>query len=288
MSIYAWTDSQGPSEAVAHAVRGLGKGRWGVEGRMPFQYLNALKSRMRMTPEDAEPILQGLRAVKDQDEVRLMKKSGEILSRSFDEAPNLIDLGMTELELARKLADLIIAKGASGVSDLLVQSGPRAANPHGLASKKRIKSGEPIILDLVSVYEGYYADITRTLCIGRSVEVERVYEQVLEAQSRARAAAGEGVAVGSVDRAARKYLVDHGLGKYFIHRTGHGLGLEVHEEPYIVDGGDALLRENMFFTIEPGVYIPGKIGVRIEDDVRVDGHRALETTNPPKQYGWWK
>jgi Xaa-Pro dipeptidase len=111
---------------------------------------------------------------------------------------------------------------------------------------------------------------------------------VLEAETHAVAAAREGARVGDVDRAARFQLERSGLGKYFIHRTGHGLGLEVHEAPYIVEGGGERLRDNMFFTVEPGVYIPGKLGVRIEDDVRVVGGKAVEISYPPKEYGWWK
>lgn len=288
MSVHGWTDSEGPAEAVTRAVRGLREGKWGVEGRVPFQYLNVLRKHMQASLEDAEPILQEIREIKDADEVLLMKKSAKILSKSFEEIPGLIEEGMSEIELARKLTDLILSNGATNTSDLLVQSGARAANPHSSPSKKRIRSGETIVLDLVSIFEGYHADVTRTLCIGNSARVEKVYEQVLEAQSRAISTAAQGVAVGAVDRAARGQLEGSGLGRYFTHRTGHGLGLEVHEAPYIIEGGDEKLRQDMFFTVEPGAYFPGKLGVRIEDDVRIVGGRAVEITNPPKQYGWWK
>jgi Xaa-Pro dipeptidase len=194
MSIHDWTDSAGPALAMAEAVKSLAaKKRWGIEGRVPFQFLSIFMKQSSANLRDAEPVLQNLRGVKDAEEVSLLSESARILSRSFDEAPQLIREGMTELELARKLQDLIYSKGATFVSELLVQSGSRAANPHSLASSKRIKRGETIVLDLVSGFEGYHADITRTFCLGNSSLVESIYGEVLEAQSRAIAAAGEGV-----------------------------------------------------------------------------------------------
>jgi len=289
MSIHGWTDSQGPEAAIVGALRSFpGGGRWGVEGRVPFQYLSVYRRHSSADVEDAEPVLQGIRATKDDIEVLLMKKSAKILSKSFKEIPQLVREGMTELELARKLADLIYSNGATSTSDLLVQSGARAANPHSLPSNRRIRRGETIVLDLVCEFEGYHSDITRTLCLGRATQVEKVYALVLEAETQAIAAAREGARVGDVDRAARFQLERSGFGKYFIHRTGHGLGLEVHEAPYIIEGGEERLRQNMFFTIEPGVYIPGRLGVRIEDDVRIVGGRAVEISDPPKEYGWWR
>lgn len=288
MSVHSWTDSQGPGRAMKEAAKTLRKGKWGVEGRVPFLYLSALRKQMQISLEDAEPILQGLRAIKDADEVLLLKKSSRILSKSFEECPALVEEGMTELELASKLTNLIRGNGAITSSDLLVQSGARAADPHSIASKKKIRSGEPVILDLVSSFEGYHSDITRTLCVGNSAPLERLYERVLEAQLQAISSAAEGVRVGDVDRAARSLLEKYGLGKYFTHRTGHGLGLEVHEAPYIVEGGVEKLKENMFFTVEPGAYLPGKRGVRIEDNIRIAGGRAVEITDPPKEYGWWR
>ena len=171
---------------------------------------------------------------------------------------------------------------------MLVQSGQKAADPHGLPTAKKIGRGESIIIDVGSVYLGYYADITRTFCIGSSPEVERVYERVLEAENAGIGRASAGARVGEVDKAARSVLERAGMGKYFIHRTGHGLGLEVHEAPYIVEGGKEKLAPNMCFTVEPGVYIRGKLGVRIEDDVLMAGKRGAAITDAPKSFGWWK
>jgi len=289
LEVHDWTDSAGPSQAILEAVRNLrAGGRWGVEGRAPFLFLDRLLKHSRLTLVDAEPILQGVRETKDVAEVGAMKKSAKILSDSFKQFPGLVSVGITEAELARKVTDLIYSKEATRVDDVLVQSGPRAAVPHGQPTTRKIARGESVVVDIGSNFEGYYADITRTFCLGHSREVEEVYEEVLSAQQKAIAAAGAGVAVGAVDSAAREHLTRAGLGKYFVHRTGHGLGLEIHEAPYIVEGGREKLGRNMFFTVEPGAYLPGKLGVRIEDDVMVESKRALAITDPPKEYGWWQ
>jgi len=288
IEVHSWTDSEGSSGAIRKAVGGLKVGgRWGVEGRVPFLFLNKLLKHAEPRLEDAEPMLQGVRETKDALEVQTLKKSAKILSASFREIPELVEEGMTELELSRKVTDVIYASGGSKIGDLLVQSGPHAAEPHRLPSKRKIARGESLVIDVGSTLDGYYADITRTFCLGSSRELERVYGEVLEAQEKAIATAGEGVEVGRVDAAARVHLRRAGLGKYFIHRTGHGLGLEVHEAPYITQGGREKLRRNMFFTVEPGAYIPGKLGVRIEDNVMIDGKKAIEITDPPKEYAWW-
>ena len=289
MKIHAWTDSEGASGAISKAVREAGvKGKWGVEGRAPFLFLDRLMKRASPKLKNAEPVLQGLREVKDEAEVKLLKKSASILSKSFEEFPSLIKEGLTELEVAKAATDAIYANGATKVDDMLVQSGPRCADPHGLPSARRIGRGESIIIDVGSVYEGYYADITRTFCLGSAPEIEKVYEKVLEAETAGLAEAASGVRVGDVDGAARGVLKEAGMAKRFIHRTGHGLGLEVHEAPYIVEGGKERLAPNMCFTVEPGVYMRGKLGVRIEDDVLIAGKRGVAITDTPKDFGWWR
>lgn len=289
MRIHSWTDSEGSDGAVAKAVGEVGmKGRWGVEGKVPFLFLSKVTKRAAPKLADAEPILQGLREVKDRTEVELLRRSARILADSFADFPGLVKEGMSELDLAKAATDTIYAKGATKVDDMLVQSGPRAADPHGLPTSRKIARGESIIIDVGSVYEGYYADMTRTFCIGSAPDVEKVYEKVLEAEVAGIESASVGVRVGDVDGAARGVLKRAGMGGYFIHRTGHGLGLEVHEAPYIVEDGKEKLGQNMCFTVEPGVYIRGKLGVRIEDDVLMQGRKGVATTDTPKDYGWWK
>ncbi len=288
LGIHAWTDSEGPGEAVREAAKRAGaEGQWGVEGRAPFQYTNKLAKECPLRFADAEPILQGLRESKDDYEVELLKKSAQALSRAFSEFPGLIKEGATELELARAMADAIYVQGAEKVDDVLVQAGQMAADPHHLPSARKVRRGESIVVDVGSTYDGYYADITRTFCIGRSPSVEKVYSKVLEAQEAAAAASRAGARVGEVDAAARGVLEGAGLGRYFFHRTGHGLGLEIHEAPYIVGGGDEFLGSHMCFTIEPGAYIRGRLGVRIEDDILIEGGKGVQITEVPKEFGWW-
>ncbi|MBI3859081.1 MAG: aminopeptidase P family protein [Thaumarchaeota archaeon] len=286
--IHGWTDSQGWREAVASGVRGVAvAGRWGVEAKVPFLFFSKIQALTRARFEDAEPVLQGLRELKDEGEVELLKSSGRILGKAFEKFPDFMKEGVTESELARLASDEVYSGGATKVDDLLVQSGERAADPHSLPSGKKVRRGESIIFDIGSTFDGYYADVTRTFCIGKSLDVEKVYSKVLEAEEKGIAAASDGTQVGEVDGAARGTLERAGLGRFFIHRTGHGLGLEVHEAPYIVEGGRERLRESMCFTVEPGVYQSGKLGVRIEDDVLIVDGKGVEITRTPKEYGWW-
>lgn len=289
LAIHSWTDSQGSAGAISEAVNSAKLvGRWGVEGRAPFQFLNKLMLLRPTRFEDAEPILQGLREVKDDAEMALLKKAAEILGKSFEQFPALLKDGVAEQWIAKEATDMIYSNGATKVDDMLVQSGARAADPHSLPSSKKVRRGESIIFDIGTTFEGYYADITRTFVIGAGREVEKVYQKVLEAEEGGIDASLEGAEVGAVDGAARGVLSKAGMGEYFIHRTGHGLGLEVHEAPYIIEGGKERLKRGMCFTVEPGVYKRGELGVRIEDDVLMTGKKGTAITQTPKEFGWWK
>jgi Xaa-Pro dipeptidase len=289
MKVHAWTDNQGPGGAISELLKDVdAKGTWGCEARVPFGFLNHLLSKgLKVKP--GESILQSMREVKEPEELELLKRSSAILSSSIMRVPDALREGVTEKELSRFISDDVLANGADDVEPT-VQSGARAADPHSVTTTRKIARGESVIADVVSSYAGYAADITRTFVLGSGGEVEKAYESVLRANQRAIDAAGDGVATGRVDAAARDSMKRDGLDKYFIHRTGHGLGLEVHEAPYIVAGGRERLRRRMVFTIEPGAYIPGKLGVRIEDDVSIsEGGKAEVTTGKvPKEYGWWR
>lgn len=288
IEVNSWTDSEGPARAIAAAVKTAHlRGKWGVEGKAPFLFLSKLMEAASPEGENAESVLQGLRAVKDEPEVRLLKKSASILSRAFEDFPGLMKAGMTELELAKAATEAIYSKGATKVDDILVQTGASAADPHHLPTSRKLARGEGVVIDVGSTYEGYYADITRVLCLGRSPEVEKVYGKVLEAEEKGIRASRRGVPVGEVDAAARGALKKAGLARYFVHRTGHGLGLEVHEEPYIVEGGRERLKDGMCFTVEPGVYMRGRLGVRIEDNLVIERGQGVTITSTPKEFGWW-
>ena len=290
LTVHAWDDTEGPSKAFKELMKGINtRGRWGCDGRVPFGFLDHLLSR-GLKVKRADDILQLIREVKEPSELGLISKSAAILSGSVLKAPQALREGMTERELARFIAEDALASGADEVNPCMVQSGARAADPHNETSTKKIRRGESVVLDVVSTYGGYAADVTRTFVLGKDGAVERTYLSVLAAQEKAIDSAKAGVTAGKVDAAARDSLKKDGLAKYFIHRTGHGLGLEVHEAPYIVSGSRERIRSGMVFTAEPGVYIPGRLGVRIEDDIAIstDGRRDVITRVLPKEYGWWR
>ncbi len=289
LTVHAWDDTEGPSRAFRELLSSIdATATWGCEGRVPFGFLNHLLSRgLKVKPADA--VLQSIREVKEQAELELIRKSTAILSNAMIKVPEVLREGMTEKELARFIADEELANGADE-SDPMVQSGARAADPHTVTTARKIGRGESVVVDVVSSCAGYSADITRTFVLGSDGEVEKTYRSVLSAQLKAIDAAKVGVAAGEVDAAARDALKKDGLAKYFIHRTGHGLGLEVHEAPYIVAGSRERLRAGMVFTVEPGAYIPGRLGVRVEDDVAMlkSGEGEVLTGKVPKEYGWWR
>lgn len=288
--VHSWNDDQGPRNALETAVQQLGlHGRWGVEGRAPFQYTSQLSMVAQPQLENAEPILERIRAEKDEQEVRLLQRASSILAKSFLKIPAMMNPGMSEVELARKISEEIQLAGAESAQDVLVQSGPMAADGHHQAGARRIRRKESVIVDATCTFSGYYADITRTFIMGREPVFENLYESVLAAQKAAIVSSTKGATVGSIDNAARNYLQRNGLGEYFVHRTGHGLGLEVHEAPYIIAGGSEAVQESMVFTIEPGVYIRDKTGVRIEDDILINKHGTkILTKAVPKEFGWWR
>ena len=287
MTVRAWEDTEGPSRAFDEVVGSLGKGEWGCEGRAPYGYLgHLLKRGVRLVPGDR--VLESVRVVKEASELQLLRRSAQMLAKTILKVPEVLRDGVSEREVARFIAEDARAGGADEV-DPMVQSGPRAADPHSETSTRRIGRGESVVIDVVSFHGGYAADITRTFVLGTGGPVERTYESVVSAQRKAIAKARAGATTGSVDAAARTSLQRDGLGRYFIHRTGHGLGLEVHEAPYIVPGGNERLAPGMVFTVEPGAYIPSKLGVRIEDDVAVSKDGTCETLTGavPTDYGWW-
>ena len=289
LTVHAWDDTEGPSGAIKELIAGINaKGTWGCEGRVPFGFLDNLLSKgLKVKPADG--VLQSIREVKEPEELKLLKRSAAILSGCILKVPDALREGMTEKELSRFIFDDAMASGSDEV-DPMVQSGGRAADPHSVTSTRKIGRGESVVVDVVSSHAGYSADITRTFVIGGDGDVEKAYRSVLSAQQKAIDSVKAGVATGRVDAAARDSLKKDGLAKYFIHRTGHGLGLEVHEAPYIVARGKELLRPGMVFTVEPGAYVPGKLGVRIEDDIAISkgGDGEVITEKVPKEYGWWR
>jgi len=290
MTVHSWDDSEGSSHAFEELTAQLRlDGKWGAEGRVPFRFIQRILQHAHPDLVDAEGILQGIREVKEPVEVQALQRAASTLSKSFLRIPDMLKTGITELKLARKISQDIYSNGAEYVSDVLVQSGEFAADPHHLPSNRKLKRNESIVVDAGCTYSGYHADITRTFIMGKNREFEDLYEHVLASQEAAIEVSRSGASVGSIDNAARSCLKRKDLDQYFIHRTGHGLGLEVHESPYIVPEGKQIVLASMVFTIEPGVYFPGKMGVRIEDDVlATDRGCKVLTRKLPKEFEWWK
>jgi Xaa-Pro dipeptidase len=289
IAIHSWNDAEGPSNAIRETAAALNlTDRWGLEGSMPYRFIDQLLKFSKPELSNADSTLQGIRAVKDTQEVRLLSRAASILSKSFLKIPTMLKVGISELELSQQIAHEIHSNGAESVPDVLVQSGPMAADGHHLSSLRKLRRKESVVIDATCTYGGYFADITRTFILGNDQRFEKLYGNLLEAQISAVKAARTGAIVGSVDDAARASLRANNLDGYFTHRTGHGLGLEVHEAPYIVPDGAEVLESSMAFTVEPGVYMQGRTGLRIEDDLLTrTGSSVLLTKSLPKEYGWW-
>lgn len=232
----------------------------------------------------ASEVLGPIRAVKESREIDLLKRAARYADETFTRLIQTRLETMTERGVAQRLGELLLQTGNEEVAFTIVGSGPNGASPHHEPSGREILAGDTVVMDFGGRTAGYCSDITRTVAIGKpSSKLEEVYEVVREAQDEAFHAVAPGVAAHDVDHAARSIIERAGLGDLFIHRTGHGIGLEEHEAPYIVEGNEEELRPGMCFSIEPGVYIPGEFGVRIEDIVVVTGEGARRLNHAPRE-----
>lgn len=269
--IFWYTDEQGANKAVSEFKSNIGTlGKVGIEyGNMRVNELKAVEALEAFSIEDISSLIDSLRMYKDENEIEKVKKAVSIVEESLHVTLEFIKPGVNELEIAAQLEYEMRKRGSEGTPfGTIVASGYRAALPHGRASNKTIEKGELIILDFGSIYEGYVADITRTVAVGEvSDELKEIYAIVKEAQQAAVNIVKPGITCHEVDEAARKVIRDKGYGEFFTHRTGHGIGLSGHEEPYMMQSNDLVLKAGMTFTIEPGIYRPNKGGVRIEDNI---------------------
>jgi Xaa-Pro aminopeptidase len=234
----------------------------------------------------SDGIVDRLRAVKDAAEIDRIRDAARVGSEVMNETIRLVRPGVTELDLAAEIGYRMRRKGASGESfEAIVAAGPRSALPHARPSSRQIGRNELVVLDLGAILRRYCSDLTRTVYVGRApARVRQWYQAVLEAQAAARAAVRAGVTTGEVDAAARSLLLRKNLGRYFVHSTGHGIGLEIHEDPKLARGQKALLEPGNVITLEPGVYIEGVGGIRIEDDILVTPRGAEVLTTAPREF----
>ena len=240
----------------------------------------------------ASELLRELRMVKDADEIALLRLAAQAADRVVAQIAGGRLIGRTELDVSREVRERLLAEGHEQAEFAIVASGPNAASPHHDASDRVIRAGEPIVLDIGGSFDGYCSDTTRTLWVtggdpanGPAPEFRRLFDLLRDAQAEASSAVRPGVACERIDAAARGIIMAGGHGPDFFHRVGHGIGLETHEEPYMVAGNGEVLRPGMAFSVEPGIYVAGRHGARIEDIV-VCGPDGPDTLNESSRDLW--
>ena len=282
LTLTDWADGTDPYAAASPLLDA--QGRYGISDSAWAMHLlglqEVLPSASFVSLTRALPMLQ---AVKDADELERLAAAGAAADQAFHRIVRLAFAGRSENEVAADLAGLLMEYGHSQVDFTVVGSGPNGANPHHEAGDRVIQNGDTVVLDFGGLKDGYGSDTTRTVHVGADVpeEVRTVHEVVRRAQQAAFEAVRPGVTCQDIDRVARSVITEAGYGEYFIHRTGHGIGLTTHEPPYIVEGEKQALVPGMCFSIEPGVYLPGRFGVRIEDIVTVTETGGRRFNNTP-------
>jgi Xaa-Pro aminopeptidase len=276
-----WRDHEDPYALVASVVPG--GGTVFVGDRIWGSHVLALQQALPGASwASAAPIIGAMRARKDPAELDALRRAAAAADAALADLLSERLADRTERAVAAALRDLLVERGHDTADFTIVASGPNAASPHHEPTDRRIGAGDPIVLDFGGSVEGYCSDTTRTVVIGQPAErLRTVHEVVAEAHGAAIASIRPGVEIETVDRAARAVIDAAGFGDRFIHRTGHGIGLEVHEPPYAAPGDHTVLEPGMTFSVEPGIYLEGELGVRIEDIVAVtnEGVEPLNTTS---------
>lgn len=286
--VFEWTDMQGPDDAIDRAFRELSlagtKATAAVDDELRFDFLTRLRDRIDDRPRRAGELLGPLRLSKTAEEQELIRRSGEMVSLGIDAALERARPGMTELELKREIEDVLWAGGAESVDFVLVQAGANSTIGHHRANETELRSGETVLIDIAARRDGYFADITQQVFFGSPpAEYTQVYEVVAAAQEAGVRATRAGATAGDVDRATMRVIDEAGFGGSTGPRTGHGIGLDVHEPPSVIDGDETELVPGAVITVEPTINVPGRFGIRIEDTVIVteEGpHRATRGARP--------
>lgn len=274
VDIIGWEDGEDPYAYVP-------QGTVAVSAAMTADHLLTIQSRGTRTVNATE-VLASAFVSKDPGEIAELRRAGHAIDAVHREVPSLLRAGVTEQEVAEKLHELILREHVA-VDFVIVGSGPHGADPHHSFSERVIEDGDVVVVDIGGTLDsGYHSDCTRTYVVGTpSEKQQKIYDVLQRAQAAGVRHARPGVTAGSVDKVVRDIITEAGYGDAFIHRTGHGIGLSCHEEPFIIAGSDFVLQEGMTFSIEPGVYFAGEWGARIEDIVVVtsDGVEAFNTTS---------
>ncbi len=281
VEIRPWGETDDPIDRIATALPA--RGVVAVGDQMWASFLIAFQERL---PEarfvDAEPLMAPLRMIKDEDEIAALRDAAHGVDGVADQLSTVRFSGRTEREISRIVSDLVLASGHDSVSFAIVAAGRNGASPHHEASDQIIQPGDAVVVDFGGRVRGYGSDTTRMYCIGESPEgFDEAYAVLERAQAAAVASVRPGTTAEAIDTVARSIISAAGYGEFFIHRTGHGIGLDAHEQPYIVQGNTGLIRAGMAFSIEPGIYLPDRWGMRIEDIVVVtdDGVERLNRSS---------
>ena len=279
-----WPDiyrQAGQSTKIEGSRVGVEPGRFRV---LELRYLETVVPYSQIV--SAENVIASLRICKDALEISAMRKAVDIAQQALHATLPLIRIGMSEKDIAAELILQLLRAGTHADMPFtpIVSSGPNSANPHALPSNRTLSPGDFLVIDWGASYDGYVSDLTRTFAVGKvDPELEKIYDIVKQANSAGRATGRPGIPAGDVDRAARTIIENAGYGKYFTHRTGHGIGMEGHEEPYMHAANQLSLAPGMAFTVEPGIYLADYNGVRIEDDVVITADGTESLSNFPRE-----
>jgi Xaa-Pro aminopeptidase len=273
-------------EEISKMLDRLGVTHLGFEAEdVTYQIFSQYKEKVKAEMVPLSGVIEMLRMIKTKEEIEKIKTAAKIADSAFTRILDFIRPGVTELEVANELEFYMRKLGAtSSAYDIIVASGQRSALPHGVASTKLIETGDMVTLDFGAYYQGYRSDMTRTIAVGEPrAELKEIYNIVFEALSNALAAIKPGITGQEADAFTRDYITEKGYGEQYGHGSGHGIGLDIHEEPFMSPKCDIFLKPGMIVTVEPGIYIPALGGVRIEDDILITEYGNNIITKSPKE-----
>ena len=272
--MFVWSDSDGFLKSIEEAdqIYHLQGMNIGVNDVIRAIDMIAIQGVISGNFLDGSGVMENVRQIKDQEEMMFMKKAARIADEVAEEIVKFIKPGLSEGDIKKRIKELFIEKGADDISfEPIVASGPNSSKPHYNDDKRIIEDRDIIVLDFGGRYKGYCSDMSRTIFLGKPTKLqEEIYDIVNRANTEAELYAREGVTAEEVDKKARDIINEAGYGQYFLNRTGHGIGMAVHETPYIKEGNGVVLQNGMAFSIEPGIYLSGQFGMRIENIVLIE------------------
>lgn len=281
---YEVVENRNAVEEVASQAKNIGITKLGFEqDHLTYKEFNQFNDKTEAEMVPVSGVIEKLRTVKTEKEIKILKTAANIADQAFTHILDFVRPGITEMDVNNEFEFYMRKQGATSSSfDLIIASGYRSALPHGVASNKVIEKGDMLTLDFGAYYEGYCSDMTRTIAVGEPAdELKEIYHIVFEALERGVDTLKSGVSCRKVDTVVRDFITEKGYGEKFGHGTGHGIGLDIHEDPYFSKKSEDVLEAGMVMTVEPGIYLPGLGGVRIEDDILItDGNHEVLTHSP--------